>query len=58
MKTTTKTTLLSKGIAISKTGLKTMALAAIIGMSFTACKKDKTMSQHQMLQNRQQTRQN
>lgn len=42
MKTTTKTTLLSNGIALSKTGLKTMALAAIIGMSFTACKKDKT----------------
>lgn len=41
MKTTTKTTLLSNGIALSKTGLKTMALAAIIGMSFTACKKDK-----------------
>ena len=42
MKTTTKKTLLSNGIALSKTGLKTMALAAIIGMSFTACKKDKT----------------
>lgn len=39
---TTKKTLLSNGIALSKTGLKTIALAAIIGMSFTACKKDKT----------------
>lgn len=33
--------LFSKGLAISKTGFKTIALAAIIGMNFTACKKDK-----------------
>ncbi|HRG01843.1 MAG TPA: hypothetical protein PKZ75_12060 [Bacteroidia bacterium] len=33
--------LFSKGLSISKTGFKTIALAAIIGMNFTACKKDK-----------------
>lgn len=42
MKTIKQKMLLSKGLALSKTGLKTIALAAIIGMNFTACKKDKT----------------
>lgn len=41
MKTTNQKTLISKGRAISKNALKTMAMAAIIGLSFTACKKDK-----------------
>ncbi len=42
MKTKKKQPLLSNTIAYSKRGLKTIALAAIIGMSFTACKKDKS----------------
>ena len=41
MKTKNQKTLFCTAMAISKTGLKTIALAAIIGMSFTACKKDK-----------------
>ncbi len=41
MTTKNQKVLFSKGLAISKTGFKTIALAAIIGMSFTACKKDK-----------------
>lgn len=41
MKTNKQTMLWSRGLTLSKTGLKTIALAAIIGMSFTACKKDK-----------------
>ena len=42
MKTTSRKNLIRKSFDIGKKGLKTIALAATIGMSFTACKKDKT----------------
>ena len=41
MKTTNRNNLIRNNFAIGKKGLKTIALAAIISMSFTACKKDK-----------------
>lgn len=41
MKTKNQKTLLKNTLSIGKTGLKTIVIAAIIGISFSACKKDK-----------------